>query len=32
MKNINNIKIWALAAIIMIGQSCGDFLDVDPPY
>jgi len=32
MKKINNIKIWVLAAIIMVGQSCGEsFLDVDPP-
>ena len=32
MNNMKYIKIWFLAAIIMIGQSCGDFLDVDPPY
>ena len=33
MRKINNIKIWALAAIIMIGQSCSEsFLEVDPQF
>lgn len=33
MKTIKNIKIWVLAAIIMVGQSCSEsFLDVDPIY
>ena len=32
MKKMNNIKIWLLAAIVMVGQSCGEFLEVNPPY
>lgn len=32
MKKLKNIKLLILAAIIMIGQSCGEsFLDVNPP-
>lgn len=33
MKTMNKIiKIWVLASIIIIGQSCSGFLEVDPPY
>ena len=32
MNKITNIKFWILAAIIMVGQSCSEFLEVDPLY
>ena len=31
MKTINNITIWLLATMVIVGQSCSGFLDVDPP-
>lgn len=32
MNKITNIKFWILAAIIMVSQSCSEFLEVDPLY